>query len=530
MKQYDDPIVHFKQVAAEMTRQALESKAPVVIELHREEQLEIGGNNRKNLGYGAISAIYHELGLDIFFNNRARSIKADYSVNAIMKLLIYSRILEPASKRRTFNNRGNYFERFDFSLEDVYRCLTFADKLEKDIQHHLHKVLKKRYGRDTETVYYDVTNYYFEIDEQDDLRKKGVSKEHRSSPIVQMGLFMDIDGIPLAYGLFPGNTNDCRTLLPMLSETKDAYGLGRAVIVADKGMNTASNIASCVLDGHGYIFSQTVRGGTKELKQYVLNEDGYKWAGEGWKAKSRLHSREITVKGIQGKEKKVRIEEKQVVFYSKAYDRKAKADRYPAVQKARDMELNPSKYNRAMSYGAARYIKNLAFDKKTGELLIQAGQAPVFDEAKLAEEELYDGYYVIVSSEIKKSDDEIIELYRGLWRIEESFRITKSDLEARPVYLSLQERIKAHFLICFIALVIVRLIQKRLGETFSIATITNSLSKASCSRLEQNWYVQDYSDEVIIALKDKFGIDLTRKYLQLGDIKKILATTKKTAV
>jgi len=464
MKQYDDPIAHFKQVATEMTMQVAESKAPVVIELYREEQLEIGGSNRKNLGYSAISAIYHELGLDIFFNNRARSIKADYSVNAIMKLLIYSRILDPASKKRTFDNRGKYFENFDFSLEDVYRCLTFADRLEKDIQRHLYKVLKKRYGRDTETVYYDVTNYYFEIDEQDDLRRKGVSKEHRSSPIVQMGLFMDVNGIPLAYGLFPGNTNDCKTLLPMLCETKDAYGLGRAVIVADKGMNTASNIASCISDGHGYIFSQTVRGGTKELKQYVLNEAGYKWTGKGWKGKSRLHLREITVRDIQGKEKKVRIEEKQVVFYSEAYDRKAKADRYSAVQKARDMEANPSKYNRAMSYGVARYIKNLSFDKKTGELLIQAGQVPVFDEAKLAEEELYDGYYVIVSSEIKKSDDEIIELYRGLWRIEESFRITKSDLEARPVYLSLQERIKAHFLICFIALVIARLMQKRLAR------------------------------------------------------------------
>jgi transposase len=524
-KQYDDPVSHFKQVAADMTRQ--EAEAPVVITLKKDELLDSGTNNRKNLGYAALSAIYHELGLDVFFNNRARNIKADYSVSAIMKLLIYSRILEPASKKHTFENRGDYFEKFDFSLEDIYRCLTFADTLVQDLQQHLHKTIKKRYGRRTETVYYDVTNYYFEIDAQDGLRKKGVSKEHRPNPIVQMGLFIDTDGIPLSYGLFPGNTNDCETLLPMLAETQATFDIGRAIIVADKGLNTANNIVSCALGGYGYVFSQTVRGGNKELKQYVLNEDGYKWIGEDYKKKSRLYPREITVPDIHGKEKKVRLDEKQVVFYSRVYDKKAKADRAQVIQKARDMERNPAKYSRVTSYGAAKYMKNLTFDKKTGEILVNGGQSPIFDEAKLAEEELYDGYYAIVSSEIKMSDEDVVETYRGLWRIEESFRITKNDFEARPVYLSRQERIKAHFLICFVALVIARLLQKRLGDKFSIAAIAGSLSKASCTLLEENWYVQDYCDTVIIALKNALGIDLTRKYLQMGDIKKILAATKK---
>jgi transposase len=316
----------------------------------------------------------------------------------------------------------------------------------------------------------------------------------------------------------------------MLAETKEAYDLGRAIIVADKGMNTATNIASCVLGGYGYVFSQTVRGGSKELKQYVLDEAGYKWIGDDYKKKCRLYPREITVKDIQGKEKKVRIDEKQVVFYSRDYDKRAKADRAPVVQKARDMALNPAKYSRATSYGAAKYMKNLTFDKKTGEILVQSGNKPIFDEAKLAEEELYDGYYIIVTSEYKKSDEDIIELYRGLWRIEESFRVTKSDFETRPVYLSRQERIKAHFLICFVALVIARLLQRRLGGKFSIASIADSFSKASCTRLEQNWYVQDFSDAIITALNDALGIDLSRKYLQLADIKKILAATKKTLI
>jgi transposase len=529
-KQYPDPIAHFKKVAADMTRQEAESSSPVAITLRRDERLESGTVNRKNIGYAALSAIYHELGLDIFFNNRARTIKADYSVNAIMKLLVYSRILSPASKKRTFEKRNEYFDKFDFSLEDVYRCLTFADVLGRDLQLHLHKTITKKYGRKTETVYYDVTNYYFEIDAQDDLRKKGVSKEHRPDPIVQMGLFMDADGIPMSYGLFPDNTNDCETLLPMLAETEAAYGIGRSIIVADKGMNTSTNIASCILGKYGYVFSQTVRGGNQELKQYVLNEDGYKWISDDYKKKSRLYPREITVMDIHGKKKKMTVDEKQVVFYSRDYDKKAKADRAHVIQKARDMESNPSKYNRATSYGAAKYLKNLTFDRKTGEILTRGGQMPIFDEAKLAEEELYDGYYAIVSNQLKKPDDDIIDTYRGLWRIEESFRITKSDFEARPVYLSRQERINAHFLICFVSLVIARLLQKRLGGKFSIAAIADSLSKASCTRLEQNWYVQDYSDDVIVALIGELGIDLTLKYLQLGDVRKIMGATKKTAV
>ena len=232
--------------------------------------MESGSGNRKNLGYAALSAIYHELGLDVFFTNSARVLKkAGYSVNAIMKLLIYSRILEPASKKRTYDRRGDYFENFDFSLEDVYRCLTFANTLGRDLQRHIHNAITKRYGRRRDTVYYDVTNYYFEIDEQDSLRKKGVSKEHRRDPIVQMGLFIDADGIPISYGLFPGNTNDCETLLPILAETKEAYGIGRAIIVADKGLNTSGNIAGCIIGGYGYVFSQTVRGGNKELKQQL---------------------------------------------------------------------------------------------------------------------------------------------------------------------------------------------------------------------------------------------------------------------
>jgi transposase len=212
----------------------------------------------------------------------------EYNVNSIMKLLVFSRILAPASKKKTFENKDWYFENFDFTLDDIYHCLTFANSKRDNLKLHLHRKIKEQYGRNTELVYYDVTNYYFEIDEPDELRKKSVSKEHRTDPIVQMGLFMDTMGMPISYDLFPGNTNDCSTLIPLLVKIKREYDIGRVIVVADKGMNTGMNIAYNLIKGDGYVYSQTVRGGHKELKDYVLDGGGYRQMGDDYRIKSRL--------------------------------------------------------------------------------------------------------------------------------------------------------------------------------------------------------------------------------------------------
>jgi transposase len=277
----------------------------------------------------------------------------------------------------------------------------------------------------------------------------------------------------------------------------------------------------------GYVYSQTVRGGHKELKDFVLNESGYRSVGDGFKIKSRVYPREISVKDITGRKKTLRIDEKQVAFYSEDYAKKAKSDRQAALLKARDLVNNPAKYNRATSYGAAKYIKNLVFDKDTGEILTSK-QVPIFDEKKLKEEEKFDGFYAIITSELDKSDEEIIEIYRGLWRIEESFKVTKSDLESRPVYLSRIDHIKAHFLICFIALVIARLLAQSLDNRYSIARIVATLKKVMAVPLEENVYIFNHSDEITETIQDKLGINLMHKYLTLGEIKIILGDTKKS--
>lgn len=525
-KEYPDPIAHFKSVVEAMNKKAALEKQPVTISLDLEETLMETQANRKNIGYAALSKLYHELGLNIFFYNNSRAFKSEFNTNSIMKLLVFSRILAPASKKKTYEQKDRYFENAEFSLDDVYRCLTQVVTFKDGLKLHLHRQMKNKFGRSTDLVYYDVTNYYFETDRQDEMKRKGVSKEHRPNPIVQMGLLMDTKGIPVSYDLFPGNTNDCETLMPILDKVKKDYEVGRIIIVADKGVNTADNIAFILARGDGYVYSQTVRGANKELKDYVLDESGYRQIGDDYKIKSRLYPREIAVSNVKGGRSKVRIDEKQVVFYSADYDRKAKADREPALLKAWDLVNSPSRYNKATSYGAAKYVKNLVFDPNTGEIMTTK-QKPVFDEKKLREEEKFDGYYAIVTSEWKKSDEEIIEIYRGLWRIEEAFKVTKSDLEARPVYLSRKDHIQAHFLICFVALVIARLLALCLGNKYSIPKIVESLNKSSGSRLEENWYVFDHADEITKAITETLGVDLSRKYLRLGDIKKILGATKK---
>ena len=472
--------------------------------------------------------MYHQLGLHYFFSNQSRAFRSQFNTNNIMKLLIFSRILAPASKKKTYENKDRYFENTDFSLDDVYRCLSQVVTFKDRLQRHLHRQLQQQCGRSTELVYYDVTNYYFETDRQDEMRRKGVSKEHRPDPIVQMGLLMDTQGIPILYELFPGNTNDCETLMPVWDQVKKDYQVGRTIIVADKGLNTADNIAFIRARGDGYVYSQTVRGANRELKAYVLDPADYRSLGDDYRIKSRLYPREIAVSNAQGGRTKVRVDEKQVVFYSADYDRRAKAEREAVLSKARDLVSNPSRYNKATSYGAAKYIKNLVFDPKTGEILTTK-QRPVFDESKWREEEKFDGYYAIVTSEWKKSDEEIVETYRGLWRIEEAFKVTKSDLQTRPVYLSRQDHIQAHFLICFVALVIARLLALRLDHKFSISRIVESLNHASGSHLEENWYLFDYADEVTKTITEKLGIELGRKYLRLGDIRKILGAVKKKA-
>lgn len=526
-KEYDDPVAYFTEEVRKMNEEKNRDKKTITLSISLDETLDLDSDNRKNFGYAALSKIYHELDLDSFLRNRQRYSKEEYDANAIMKLLVYSRLLYPASKKKTHENRDKFFDKFDFSLDDVYRSLSFFNKHGDSLQLWLHERIKERYKRNTDLVYYDVTNYYFEIDEQDDLRRNGVSKEHRPDPIVQMGLFVDTNGIPINYRLFPGNNPDKTTLIPALGKIQRDYSLGRIIVVADKGLTTGDNIWYILSAKNGYVLSYSVRGSDQKFQEYVLDERGYTDKGDDYKIKSRLCPREIWVTSKNGKKIKKTVHEKQIVFYSTKYAEKAKQDRKAAILKAKDLIKNPAKYNKSTTYGAAKYVKNLTFDAQTGEVLESAKQLLSFDEEKLREEEKFDGYYAILTSEYKEPDERVIDIYRGLWKIEESFKITKSDFESRPVYLSLKEHIDAHFLTCFISLVIVRILEYRLNYKYSATAILESLRKCSCSLNQENYYLFNFYNYTLKDIGQELGIDFSKKNMSLSDIKKIIGRTKK---
>jgi len=541
LTEYEDPIAYFAEVVNVMNQAAKIEAAEYTIAVKKNQELKKNTSNRRNYGYIVIMMLFYELGLDRFLINRQRrGTKIKCNTSSIMKMLVISRILSPGSKKKAFEEMGRYFdfEKEDaFKLIDIYRSLSFFAQLEKEIQLLMHNRITKNYGRNLDLIYYDVTNYYFEIDKEDDLRKKGVSKEHRPNPIVQLGLAADVDGLPISYEVFSGNESEKLHLRPAVFELRSKYSSEMVIAVADAAQNTGNNIYYLDQGKQGYIFSQSIRGGSKVFKEYVIDEAGYDWYGKEYKKKSRVERREIQVDFERNNgttyKKKVFVDQRQIIFYSEKYAVRSRTKREAAILKAKKIIENPSAYTRAMSHGALKYIKNVEVDKETGEIKASKG-IPCFNFDAIREEEKYDGYYAIVTNIFdegknkgKFSDNRIIEIYRGLWLIEDTFMVSKDDLESRPIYLSREDRIKAHFLTCFISLVIVRLIQKRTGNKYSIAKLVEALNNISCSHEGGNLYLFDYRSEISDDLGKAFGIDFTKQRLTRSEIKKNIGAVKK---
>ena len=305
----------------------------------------------------------------------------------------------------------------------------------------------------------------------------------------------------------------------------------RVIAVGDKGNNCSTNIAALTARGDGFVYSQSIRCAKSdaELKAWVLSEAGYARAcdGEGrvtYKVKSKQGYKTVTVEGDDGRKKKVDVDVKYVAFWSEKYQRRARRERQAAIDKARKLVANPGAYTAATHFGAAKYVKGMRVDAKTGEL-VEAADVLEFEE-RLAAEEACDGYYCIVTSETDMGDGDIIEAYRGLWKIEESFKVTKSDLETRPVYVSREEHIEAHFLTCYVALCILRIIQAATGGRHSARVIADELAAMCGTHLEGNWWRFDHRTDASDDLCRMAGVDLTRQNMQLKDIKAALSQAK----
>ena len=525
-KEYDDPITFFTNLAKEMTENAKEKELSLDFSFSPDDTIDSSNVLRKNLGFSVLSYFYHKLEIDKFFINRQRNLNISYSLNNVFQMLVYSRVLHPSSKKGDYENMDKYFLDYKFHINSVYRALDYFYRYKNDLLLHIHEMVRMIYGRDTSRGYYDVTNYYFEIKEPDDFRKKGVSKEHRTTPIIQMGLLMDNSGLPITYKLFEGNTNDSTTLMPVLHELKDEYNFGRVIVVADKGMNTGENIAYNIINKNGYIYSQTVRGGSQELKNYVLSENGYIESPDGFKIKSRIITTKIWVINNKGKRVQVDIDQKQIAFYSPDYDKRAKYERDKAIFKATKLIENVKK-GKLPPKGATKYIESTSCDKKTGEVYDKLAEVHCINNDKIAEEEKYDGYYVIVTSELKMPNEEILSAYRNLWKIEETFKITKSELETRPVHVSLREHIEGHFLTCFVSLLLLRLLENQVERKYSTRKLVEAMKNISGTYVDKNYYMFDYFDEIVKDLGSITDIDFSKRFMTLSEIKKIISGTKK---
>ena len=581
---YDDPIAHFKQVAKEKTKEKQERQKAVTVELMPEALLPFDPDTDsydcvKNIGHAAISKIFHTLGIHKFLDDRRKYLDISYNFTAVVKLLVYDRILAPDSKRATWLGKNKYFDKMDFDLNAVYRSLSILPRYREDLLKHLHQHMVDVYHRDSTLLFYDVTNYYFEIDDEDAFRRKGVSKQHKKTPIVQMGLFMDTAGFPVTYDLFSGNTNDSITFTPMSKAVREQLKLEHIIFVADKAMMSGDNVAEVITHHNGYIFSKSVRGATDLLKDTVRDSKGYlKYDAAGkpisdtdtetpvsFKYKVLDEVKDTYVKDTEGNKHTVTgVGHYQILYWSAKYAQRAKIDRLAAVEKAFAATQSKSKDVIDNNHGKNKYLKTQVYDKNTKQQLETYDAKVVFDFKKLEEDESLDGFYVIETNvtglrqqvdargqetgELEPSFNgksrwlkkegmlqlnriveplDIVDMYHGLWKIEQTFRVTKSELDARPVYVSRKDRIEAHFLTCFISLLIVRILEHELDHEFSSEQIITSMKKANVVELNSTTFKTLYYDKTLQKLKEVLDIEFGVNVYTRAGIRKMLAAAKR---
>ncbi len=534
---YDDPIAHFQAEVDAENEAARAGSAPIEVTLHPLERIDKRSDHRVEMGAAVPSAYFHrDLGIWDFFERKRTARGFSYDPCRILELLAWNRISDPGSKSAAWGARSRFPRRCAFSLDDVYRSLDYLAASADALVKHMNASLEAARGpRDRTLMYYDVTNYYFEMDgeDEDGLRRRGVSKEHRPEAIVQMGMLIDADGIPLDYQLFPGNVNDMSTMVPMMDKARLRDGgvdpdRDRVVVVADKGLNTSANIARATLDGNGFVFSQSVRKATKALKAWVLDESGYAESESGrFRVKSRIADKAIYVTGDDGRKRKVMVPVKEVAFWSRDFYERARHERAKVIEKSR-AAIERGDMSGVVSRSSARYAKDRPVVKSTGEA---AQHNWALDEGRIAADAAMDGYYCIVTSEQEWSEGEVIDAYRGLARIEESFRVLKGAMEARPVYVWTTPHIEAHFLVCYVALAIMRLMQLDVGRATgarpSAESVARDLANMVGHRLDSNVWHFDYRTDLTDALCDAVGIDLSRRVMTKSQMNKVMSAVKR---
>lgn len=499
-----------------------------------------------------LDPVFSALGLDEFFASVKHNSKIQYDLQGIVRLLTYGRILDPASKIATMRQNEKYYQPpVKSSNEDnVYDVLDVIYENKQKIIQRMNTCISRGVGRNTNTAFYDVTNFFFEIEEPDEdlldedgnlvekgLRQMGVSKENRKQPIVQMGLFLDDNGIPISIEMFPGNTLDHLTLRTAMRNTVDTLNLGRFILVADRGMYSGTNMCHVLNQGDGYIVSKSIKKSSKKEREWILDQDGYTVMSPDFRYKSHVVTRTVTDE--DGSKRK--IQEKVVVYWSKAFYAREAHENQSFLSFLEKLKQNPNGFRvtAAQSRSLKKFLRKDVLNQATGEVLDSKKLVGMIDDEKLTEFNDLMGYYQIVSSELDMPDLEIIDKYHGLTRIEDQFREMKGTLETRPVWVSTPEHIQAHLMVCFMALTMMRILQYKVKAIIP-AEDANSLNWSyglpgnRLAKALQSWQVDELpgnlyrmhnadAEDLLLILKG-LGLDLPLRLFTRGDLRTIKST------
>lgn len=517
-----DPISFYQEEVTKLNQQA---KA----EQLREKQRQISEETpEKFLGYFPLKAINDALGVRNFIDLMQTATDFQFNVFSMMSALVYARAIFPCSKAKTYEEvLPRLYDTCDFSLSQLYAGLEYiGSEYEKIVEIYNHQISKK-YRLHTSHTYFDCTNFYFEIDKEDALRRKGPSKENRKDPIVGMGLLLDADQIPLGMSIYPGNESEKPVIRNIIDSLKQRNHItGRTIQVADKGLNCAENILHALKAGDGYIFSKSVKMLPETEKTWVLLENDYQDIkssnGEAlYRIKECVDDFPYVIKDASGKKKTVMLTEKRVVTYNPQLARKQICEINRQVEKARIMKASQAKRS---EYGdSAKYVTFITTDKKGKRT--QDKVCVVMNEEQIEKDRKLAGYNLLVTSEIKMSGPEIYAAYHNLWRIEESFKVMKSQLDARPVYLQKEDTIIGHFLICYLSVLLERLFQfKVLENQYCTEDIFKFIKNFKAARISERKHINLTRSSVFIKeLAKQTGLPLTSYFLTDGQIKKMLS-------
>lgn len=529
-----DPYIWAREYVDLLNKEEKENSNDILLKLSQIKSLSKNDKLKFNGGYLFLQDIYYDLKLNNICKDITDRYQFKYDLNDILSKLIYSRIIYPSSKFKTLELSKNFIEQPNFEYQHILRGLEVIAKESDFIQSELYKNSLKYSKRNDRVLFYDCTNYYFEIEDDDDFRKYGKSKEHRPNPIIGMGLFMDGDGIPLSFDTFPGNKNEQVTLKPLEEKIINDFGNSKFIVCTDAGLASNSNRKFNNKDNRKYVTTQSLKKIKSFLKEWSID------LSNGWKLSgcnktfdiSKLRDDEDLINKFYDKVfykerwiKEDGIEQRLIITYSPKYQEYQKSIREKQIQRANAiLEKNPKKIKSRDENDPKRFIDNIP-TTETGEVALNNNY--FINQDKIIEESKYDGLYAVCTN-LEDEVEEIIKINKRRWEIEESFRIMKSEFKARPVFLSREDRIKAHFTTCFLALVIFRYLEKRLNEQYTSSQIIETLKEYEFREFKGFGYVPIYTyTDMVENLHKVFNFDTSKEIIEHKNLKKIINQTKK---